>query len=116
REVGEAPGGQVRGLAFQVPERAVDRVASGATRDAKPERLPIHPGSDVRTKRLDRRDNAVDGLAVARIGHTLPAPAHFTSVGSDGRQLHDHHRGLPLRAARDGESTAYGVALPPNYQ
>src|SRR5439155_1080147 len=85
-------------LRFEVPERAVERVARRARHDGRLQPLAIKPAADLRAHRLDRRCHAVHRLAVTRVGHAFAASA-MGAVGELGH--HDH--GFGLGAAADGK-------------
>ncbi len=85
-------------LGGQVPERAVDRVARRAGRHRGLQALAIESLGDRAGELLDCGRDALDRLAVARIGHAFAAaPMH--AVG----ELGDHDHGFGLGAAADRE-------------
>ena len=93
-------------LGRKIPERAVERVARRARRHRVLQRLAIEAARDVGGLRLDRGDDALDGLAIARIGHAFAAAA-MAAVG----QLGDHDDRLGLGAAADREGAGDRPAL-----
>ena len=93
-------------LGLEIPEGAVERVARGAGRHRILQIKARQAGSQACTHRLDRRADILDALAVAGIGHALATPARLTLA-----QFGDHHGGLGLGAAADGEGAADRPAL-----
>ena len=81
-DAGELGDAAVRSrLRVEIPERAVERVAGRARRHRALQFAPVEPGDDrCRCIALERLDDAVDALAVARIGHAFAAPAHVAVV------------------------------------
>ena len=86
-------------LGFEIPERAVERVARRARRPS-PVAGRCGRGRCAISGRIAsmRGDDRLDGFAIARIGHAFAAPA-MRAVGQFG----DHHRGFGLGAAADRE-------------
>ena len=87
-------------LGFEVPERAVERIAGGARRHRGLQGAAIQPGSELRPHGIDLRHDALDAFAIARIGHAFAAAACLAVA-----QFGDHDHGLGLATAADGEGT-----------
>ena len=84
-------------LGVEVPQRAIERVPSRARRHRFLKRAAVEPALDRALRmRLDRRGDALDGLAVAGVGHAFAAP-DGAAVGDRDR----HHDRLGPRAAGD---------------
>jgi hypothetical protein len=93
-------------LGAQVPERAVERVARRTLRHRGLQGGALEAARERVRHRADRRDDAVERLAIAGIGHALAAPP-LAAV----EQLGDHDRRLGLGATADGEGARNGPAL-----
>ena len=69
-------------LGFEVPERAVERIARGARRHRLLQAGAVEAAGDPRPHRLDRGDDQFHRFAVARIGHAFAAAAMRPSDNS----------------------------------
>jgi hypothetical protein len=83
---------------LQVPQGAIHCVASRARGQQRQQFRARRPRLDPRAHALDRRQRALDALAIAQIGHALAAP-----LDSALAQHHRDHVRLRLHAAADPE-------------
>ena len=110
RKTGGPPGGVTAPLGLKIPHGAIDGVAGRARWHQALQRHPVCAGLDRATLRLNRRNDVLNALAIARIGHTFPAP-NMSAVAQNGG---DHMR-FGLGAARndktacDRERVAYNL-------
>ena len=97
-DAGEVGGAAVVALGVEIPERAVERVARRAGRHRALQFTPVEPGKHRALHRFERGDDALDALAIARIGHAFAAAAKLAV-----EDLGDDDLGAGLAAARDRE-------------
>ncbi len=99
RQAGELVHRPAGALGREVPERAIERVAGGARRHRLLQAAAIEPACDLAGQRRDGLGDAIDGLAIARIGHAFAAAAVVPVA-----ELGDHDRSLRLGAPADREA------------
>ena len=97
-----------RALGLEVPEGAVERVASSSSGHGLLQRRAVEALRQPVTDCAERRHDAGNGFSVARVGHAFAA----TLVATVG-QFGGDHLGLGLGAAADrkraGDRPAFGA-------
>ena len=97
-QAGERPGANLATLRLEVPERAVDRIARCAGREATRQSRTVESRLDRVAHGFDLGEYAGHALAIAGVGRALAAAAQRTVGDLD----HDDQR-LGLGAPRDHE-------------
>ena len=103
---GKLPDARAGLLRLEIPERPVEGVACRTRRHGALQRRAIEPAGDRLGHRLERRDDAVDSLAVAAIGHPFAAATQGAAM-----ELGEDDFGNRAAAARDGEGLRERPAL-----
>ncbi len=108
---GEPPCAHARALGFQVPERAIERVAGRPGRKRTLQAFTVEPGFHRALNRLDLGRHRCRRLSIAGVGNRLA-----TAAGALGGDLHDNHLGLGLRPAGDDEGRCGRPAFDANLE
>src|SRR5215471_17800824 len=86
-------------LGGQIPERTIESVAGSAWSHCLLQAPAIESACDLFSQRRDGCGDAVDGFAIARIGHAFAAAAVVPIA-----ELGNHNRSLRLGAPADREA------------